>query len=120
MIQSIMWLALITGSLFNTYESNQSLVDNNTGVVFSDFGTWCSDWKLIAGHNYLPLGKRIRLLWIWDKVSVGECVYTVKDRKVVERKKTKVSQLIQSWTITLQTCRTNSAEYILLITLSND
>lgn len=119
MLQSILWLAVITGSLFNTYEINQSLVDNNTWVVFSDFGTWCSDWKLYASHNRKPLGKKIRLLWIWDKVSVGECEYTVKDRNVVERKSTKVSQLIQSWTITLQTCRTNDANYILIVTLWN-
>jgi hypothetical protein len=122
MIASILWYALATGSLLTgTSSQYQDIINNYSWIEFVDFLSWdCSEvsgW--VAAHNYKPLGGAIKSLGINDKVDYRGCQYIVKNRLVVEREKVWYSDFLKSWTVILQTCRTNDAKYILILTLQH-
>lgn len=83
LLNSLLGVVLMTGSLFTTADKAQDLLNSNTWIML-EVSSWCEAPRMFAGHNY-------KKFWInlFNYVKVGDilnwngCKYKVESREVV-------------------------------------
>jgi hypothetical protein len=110
MIEILWFIATITS--LNT--GTQSVLDQSEWIVIETW-TGCNDGRYVASHDRKDFWKEIKKLKKWDTVTIRDCKYTVASKRVVNRKKMYIEDLIATG-VYLQTC-TKIKNFVYLIKL---